>query len=191
MLCVPYDVKLTPFLTFDLMESSHQYPRNHLGVVMRFVSLWPGCVAGLGDMMSEREREREMLWHWSWHLDTTWAGASTAWAAITSPVLCTVPPSSAADGGGDEDEDHPGGQGRGWPQGDDGCCQRLVRLIPSSIASRLSIQRLHEHHNQPSAAENTGINTEMAAAWVPGAAIGQPRPQCCWLDQSETAWHRW
>ena len=59
MLCVPYDVKFTPFLTFDLMESSHQYPRNHLGVVMRFVSLWPGCVAGLGDMMSERERERE------------------------------------------------------------------------------------------------------------------------------------
>ena len=57
MLCVPYDVKLTPFLTFDLMESSHQYPRNHLGVVMRFVSLWPGCVAGLGDMMSERERD--------------------------------------------------------------------------------------------------------------------------------------
>ena len=77
-----------PFLTFDMMESSHQYPRNHLGVVMRFVSLWPGCVAGLGDMMSERERE--MLWHWSWHLDTTWAGASTAWAAVTPPVLCTV-----------------------------------------------------------------------------------------------------
>lgn len=26
---------------------------------MRFVRLRPGCVAGLGDMMSERERERE------------------------------------------------------------------------------------------------------------------------------------
>ena len=142
-----------PFLTFDMLESSHQYPRNHLGVVMRFVSLWPGCVAGLGDMMSERERDVVTLELTLGHnLGRGEHSLGRRYPACT--VYCAVycAASSAADGGGGEDQDHPGGRGRGWPQGDDGCCQRLVRLIPSSIASWLSIQRLHEHqehHNQP------------------------------------------
>ena len=56
---------------------------------MRFVSLRPGCVAGLGDMMRERERERDVV-----TLELTLGhnlGRGERRAAITPAVLCTVP----------------------------------------------------------------------------------------------------
>ena len=74
---------------------------------MRFVRLRPGCVAGLGDMMSERERER--------CCDT---GADT-WSQLgpgppLQPLYCVLcPPPEAGDEGGGEDEEHPGARGRG------------------------------------------------------------------------------
>ena len=76
---------------------------------MRFVRLRPGCVAGLGDMMRERERDVVTL---ELTLGHNLGRAGTG--PPLQPMYCVLcPVSEVGDEGGDEDERHPGVRGRG------------------------------------------------------------------------------